>query len=76
MSVVGRSFTINLTPTKKSADLQKHNFTGYFTCKTNSNLVHVPMIVEAWATPTIQTPLFASAAISPVTSVPWLLRMT
>ena len=30
------------------------------------------MIVQAYATPTIQTLLFASAAISPATGVPWL----
>ena len=30
----------------------------------------VPMIVQAYATPTIQTLLFASAAISPATGVP------
>lgn len=37
-------------------------------------MVHVPIIVEAWAIPTIHTPLFASAAISPVTVVPWLFE--
>lgn len=57
---------------ERSGPTTNHNFIGYFTCKSNLYFLYVPMIVEAWATPTIHTPLFASAAISPVTSVPWL----
>lgn len=74
MSLAGMAFPINLTPTKKDRSYNKQYLHWRFTCKSNLFLVYVPMIVEAWATPTIHTPLFASAAISPVTDVPWLFE--
>lgn len=36
----------------------------------------VPRILQAYATPTVQILLFASAAISPATGVPWLQEIS
>lgn len=59
-----------LTP-KKKVDVYNNSQFQIHSGFILKNTKHVlPIIVDAYATPTIHTLLFASAAISPVTFVP------